>query len=266
MDKTFHDFLGNQSKNLGGQNLYSPLNYLEGLTTDREIRKLRIREYETGFKFGFLFYKIKVSTTTIMKFILGKKIEMSQIFKEDGTVVPVTLVSVGPCKVTQVKTKDKDGVDAVQIGFDVVKKLNKPEAGHVKDLESFRHLAEVGVEKPEEYERGQEIKVSVLESGAKVTVVGTSKGMGFAGVVKRHHFRGHPKTHGHKDQLRMPGSIGAGGVQRVFKGMRMGGRMGGDRVTIKNLEVVEVDAGKNILALKGAVPGKRGAIILISQK
>ncbi|MFA5413337.1 MAG: 50S ribosomal protein L3 [Patescibacteria group bacterium] len=202
----------------------------------------------------------------MMKFILGKKLEMSQKFKEDGTVVPVTLISAGPCKVTQVKTKEKDGVDAVQIGFDVVKKLNKPEAGHLKDLENFRHLVEVAVEKPGEYARGQEIKVSVLAPGEKVQVAGTSRGMGFAGVVKRHHFRGHPATHGHKDQSRMPGSIGAGGVQRVFKGMRMGGRMGGENITIKNLEVVEVDEQNNILALKGAVPGKRGATILISQK
>jgi large subunit ribosomal protein L3 len=201
-----------------------------------------------------------------MKFILGKKLEMSQKFKEDGTVIPVTLITVGSCKVTQIKTKEKDGTNAVQIGFDLVKKLNKPEAGHLKDLENFRHLAEIPVEKPEEYQRGQEIKVSVLAPGDKVQVVGTSKGMGFAGVVKRHHFRGHPATHGHKDQLRMPGSIGAGGVQRVFKGMRMAGRMGVDRVTIKNLEVVEVDEKNNILALKGAVPGKRGAIVLISQK
>ncbi len=201
-----------------------------------------------------------------MKFILGKKIEMSQRFKEDGTVIPVTLISAGPCKVTQIKTKEKDGMDAVQIGFDVVKKLNKPEAGHLKDLENFRHLAEVGVEKPGEYQRGQEIKASVFESGAKVTVVGISRGMGFAGVVKRHHFRGHPATHGHKDQLRMPGSIGAGGVQRVFKGMRMAGRMGGERVTIKNLEVVEVDEKNNLVALKGAIPGKRGAIVFISQR
>lgn len=201
-----------------------------------------------------------------MKFILGKKLEMSQKFKEDGTVIPVTLITVGSCKVTQVKTKAKDGANAVQIGFDSVKKLNKPEAGHLKDLENFRHLVEIPVEKPEEYQRGQEIKVSVLALGDKVQVVGTSKGMGFAGVVKRHHFRGHPSSHGHKDQSRMPGSIGAGGVQRVFKGMRMAGRMGGERVTIKNLEVVEIDEKNSILVLKGAVPGKRGAIVLISQK
>ncbi|MFZ5364446.1 MAG: 50S ribosomal protein L3 [Patescibacteria group bacterium] len=202
----------------------------------------------------------------MMKFILGKKLEMSQKFKEDGTVVPVTLISVGPCKVTQVKTAEKDGTNAVQIGFDVAKKLNKPESGHLKDLENFRHLTEIAIEKPEEYSRGQEIKISILAPGDKVQVVGTSRGMGFAGVVKRHHFRGGPASHGHKDNLRAPGSIGAGGVQRVFKGMRMAGRMGGERVTIKNLEVIEVDEQNNILALKGAVPGKRGATVLISQK
>lgn len=191
---------------------------------------------------------------------------MSQKFREDGTVVPVTLISTGPCRVAQIKTKDKDGTDAVQICFDVVKKLNKPQAGHLKDVGNFRHLADVSVEKPSEYARGQEIKVSSFALGDKVQVMGTSRGMGFAGVVKRHHFRGHPATHGHKDALRMPGSIGAGGVQRVFKGMRMGGRMGGERVTIKNLEVVEIDEKNNILALKGAVPGKRGAIVLISQR
>lgn len=201
-----------------------------------------------------------------MKFILGKKIEMSQKFKEDGTVVPVTLISAGPCKITQVKTKEKDTSDAVQVGFGAQKKLSKPLAGHLKDLENFRYLVEFAVSKPEEYKRGQEIKVSDLVVGGKVQVVGFSKGKGFAGVVKRHGFHGHPPTHGHKDQERMPGSIGAGGVQRVFKGMRMAGRMGGDRVTVKNLEVVEVDDKNNILALKGAVPGARGALLVISQK
>lgn len=198
-----------------------------------------------------------------MKFILGKKMEMSQRFREDGTVIPVTLITAGPCKVTQVKTKEKDGHNAVQIGFDIVKKINKAEAGHLKGLENFRHLVELGVDKPEEYQRGQEIKISIFKPGDKVQVVGTSKGKGFAGVVKRHHFHGHPPTHGHKDALRMPGSIGAGGVQRVFKGLRMAGRMGGERITIKNLEVIEVDETKNLVALKGAVPGKRGGLVLI---
>lgn len=198
-----------------------------------------------------------------MKFILGKKIEMSQRFKEDGTVIPVTLIAAGPCKITQVKTKEKNNHAAVQIGFDLKNKVNKPLAGHLKDLENFRYLREIEVENPEEYKRGQEITVSVFSPGDKVKVIGTSKGKGFAGVVKRHHFRGHPPTHGHKDAERMPGSIGAGGVQRVFKGLRMAGRMGGEQITIKNLEVVEVDEKNNLLALKGAVPGARGALVII---
>lgn len=210
--------------------------------------------------------KAKSSYPVIMKFIIGKKIEMSQKFKEDGTVVPVTLISAGPCKITQVKTKDKDNHDAVQVGFGAKKKIAKPLAGHLKDLENFRYLVEFGVSNPAEYSRGQEIKVSDLAVGSKVQVIGFSKGKGFAGVVKRHGFHGHPPTHGHKDAERMPGSIGAGGVQRVFKGMRMAGRMGGEKVTVKNLEIVEIDGEKSILALKGAVPGARGALLIISQK
>jgi large subunit ribosomal protein L3 len=201
-----------------------------------------------------------------MKFILGKKIEMSQKFKEDGTVVPVTLISAGPCKITQIKTEGKDNCNAVQVGFETRKKISKPLAGHLKDLENFRYLVDFEVEKPEEYKRGQEIKISELTVGGKVQIAGFSKGKGFAGVVKRHGFHGGPASHGHKDNLRMPGSIGAGGVQRVFKGMRMAGHMGNERVTIKNLEIVEIDEKNNILALKGAVPGARGALLMISQK
>ncbi|HLD30616.1 MAG TPA: 50S ribosomal protein L3 [Patescibacteria group bacterium] len=201
-----------------------------------------------------------------MKFILGKKIEMSQRFDEEGAVTPVTLLEAGPCKVTQVKTKEKDGYEAVQIGFGLKKKNNKPLAGHLKDLENFRDLVEFKVDKIAEYVRGQEISLANFVKGDKVVITGVSKGKGFAGVVKRHHFHGHPKTHGHKDQLRMPGSIGAGGVQRVFKGVRMGGRMGGEQITIKNLKVVEVDSQNNIIALKGAVPGARGALVLIISK
>jgi large subunit ribosomal protein L3 len=201
-----------------------------------------------------------------MKFILGKKIEMSQRFDEEGAVIPVTLIEAGPCKVTQVKTKEKDGYDAVQFGFGLNKKNNKPAKGHLKDLDNFRDLAEVRVSKISEYSRGQEIKLADFVKGDTVRVTGISKGKGFAGVVKRHHFHGHPATHGHKDQLRMPGSIGAGGVQRVFKGVRMAGRMGGEQVTVKNLEVIEVDDKNNVIALRGAVPGARGALVLIIAK
>lgn len=201
-----------------------------------------------------------------MKFILGKKIEMSQRFKEDGTVVPVTLITAGPCKITQVKTKERDGHSAVQIGFDFIKKMNKPQSGHLKDLGNFRHLTEIQIDDVTGLERGQEIKASIFAPNDKVEVVGTSRGMGFAGVVKRHHFHGHPATHGHKDSQRAPGAIGAGGVQRVFKGVRMAGRMGGERITIKNLEIVEVNEENNLIALKGAIPGKRGAVVLITQK
>ena len=201
-----------------------------------------------------------------MKFILGKKIEMSQKFDEDGIVTPVTLVEAGPCKVTQVKTNEKDGYTAVQVGFGLKKKNNKAKSGHLKDLDNFRHLVEFRADLTEDLERGKEVKIDSFEKGDKLAVTGTSKGKGFAGVVKRYGFKGHPATHGHKDQLRMPGSIGSGGIQRVWKGQRMGGRMGGERVTVKNLEVVDIDSKNNIMAIKGAVPGARGSLILIVSK
>lgn len=201
-----------------------------------------------------------------MKFILGTKIGMTQVFKDDGTVVPVTRVQAGPCVVTQVKTKGKDAVDAVQIGFGQQKtfRLNKPMQGHLKNLQSVQHLKDVATSGEEHgLKRGDVFTVSIFEKGDKVQVTGVSKGKGFQGVVKRHGFRGSPATHGHKDQLRMPGSIGAGGVQRVFKGMRMGGHMGDAQVTVKNLEVVEIDAENNELLIKGALPGARGSLVLV---
>lgn len=201
---------------------------------------------------------------THMKFIIGKKIEMSQRYRPSGEVVPVTMVKVEPCTVTQVKSADKDGYVAVQIGSGIAKRINKPQAGHLGKLGQLRDLREFRVSSAEGVEVGKRCDINSFESGDSVNVVGTSKGKGFQGVVKRHGFHGSPKTHGHKDQLRMPGSIGAGGVQRVFKGMRMGGRMGTDRVTIKNLEIVEVDAEHGQLAIKGAVPGARGSLLLIS--
>lgn len=196
-----------------------------------------------------------------MKFILGKKLEMSQVYGADGSVIPVTLVKVGPCYVTNVMTQERNGYEAVQIGFEVVKKLNKPEEGHLKDLPKLRHIAEFRVEKPT-VQRGDVIEASSFAAGEKVQVMGISKGKGFQGVVKRHGFHGHPTSHGHKDQTRMPGSIGAGGVQHVLKGRRMAGHMGSDQVTVKNLQVVEVRDG-GILAIKGAIPGSRNTIVHI---
>ena len=198
-----------------------------------------------------------------MKCILGKKLEMSQVYGSDGSIIPVTLVQAGPCVVTRIHSNNAPaGSQSVQIGFDAVKKLNKPEKGHLKDLPLMRHLREFSVSGEAALKRGDAIEATVFQTGDKVHVCGISKGKGFQGVVKRHHFHGHPATHGHKDQARMPGSIGAGGVQHVLKGRRMAGQMGSDRVTVKNLVVVEVREG-GILALKGAVPGARHSLIEI---
>ncbi len=198
-----------------------------------------------------------------MKFLLGKKLEMTQVFKDDGTVVPVTLVQAGPCTVTAVKTNPA-GVNTVVIGFGTKKHVAKAQAGDWKELGAFSHTREFPMPEGINLERGAVIDASLFETGEAIDVVGTSKGKGFQGVVKRHGFSGSPATHGHKDQLRMPGSIGAGGPQRVFKGIRMGGRMGGDRVTVKNLEVVQVNKEENIIAIKGAVPGSRGGFVVLT--
>ncbi|MBU1032397.1 MAG: 50S ribosomal protein L3 [Patescibacteria group bacterium] len=194
-----------------------------------------------------------------MKFILGKKLEMSQVFRPDGTVVPVTLVKAGPCVVTQIKDEKKDGYKAVQIGYLTCKKLAKPIAGHLKDLDKLRELREFRVDDISAFKRGDTFEASSFEVGDVIHVTGTSKGKGFQGVVKRHGFHGSPASHGHKDQLRMPGSIGCTGAQRVFPGRRMAGRMGGDQVTVKNLEVIEVNDG--VIAIKGALPGARNSIV-----
>ncbi len=186
---------------------------------------------------------------------------MSQVFGPDGSVIPVTLVKAGPCYVTKVNTKERDGYEAVQIGFETVGKLNKSEEGHLKDLPKLRHLAEFRIDTPTQ-NRGDVIEAGVFAPGDKIQVTGMSKGKGYQGVVKRHGFHGHPTSHGHKDQERMPGSIGAGGVQHVLKGRRMAGHMGHDQVTVKNLVVVEVRDG-GILAIKGAVPGSRNSLIHI---
>jgi len=199
-----------------------------------------------------------------MKFIIGKKIEMTQRFAEDGSVVPVTIVEAGPCIVSQVKTAERDGYSAVQVGFGTAKKLSKAERGHMKNLGAVKHLREFRMAQMPELKRGDTITAAVFVPGDLVTVRGISKGKGFQGVVRRHGFSGSLATHGHKDQLRMPGSIGSTDSGRVFKGTRMGGHMGSNSITLKNLAVVEVNAEKNLLYIRGAVPGSRGGLLVIS--
>ena len=204
-----------------------------------------------------------------MKGIIGKKVGMTQVFTEDGRIVPVTVVEAGPCRVTQLKTVEKEGYDAVQLGFGEVqeRKVNKPQLGHFegKGLQPLRHLAEIRVDDPAAYQVGQEVTVSVFSRGERVDVTARSKGRGFAGVVKRHGFGGGPGSHGAHFH-RAPGSIGACATpSRVFKGSRMPGRMGGERVTVLGLEVVDVKPERNILLLRGSVPGPNGGLLVIRE-
>lgn len=191
---------------------------------------------------------------------------MTQKFLADGTVVPVTVVEAGPCTITQVKTIEKEGYQAAQIGFCVKRQINKPMAGHLNALGNFRYLREFLLDKIDQQARGKMFDVSSFQVGDKVKIVAVSKGKGFQGVVKRHHFRGHNTTHGTKDQVRMPGSIGAQGPQHVFKGTRMAGRMGNDQVTVANLEIIEIDLDKNLLYIKGAIPGAFNNLVEIEAK
>ena len=205
-----------------------------------------------------------------MKAILGRKVGMTQIFNEDGEAVPVTVIEAGPCYVTRVNTLERDGYEAVQLGFEEVKpqRLSGGEKGHLarNGLAALRHLREFRLREEEGIEEGQRILVDVFEVGDQVDVVGTSKGRGFAGVVKRYGFGGGPKTHGQSDRLRAPGSIGAcADPGRVWKGKRMPGRMGGVRVTAQNLRVEVVDPERHLLAVRGGVPGAKGGFLMIKQ-
>ena len=198
--------------------------------------------------------------------IIGKKLGMSQVFGGDGTVAAVTAIEAGPCTVTQVKTADKDGYNAVQLGFGETKRLKSPQRGHLKGTGEFRYLREFRLDETKEVEVGQKIDVSQFQSGDLVDVTGVSKGKGFAGVVKRYHFAGGPKTHGQSDRHRAPGSIGAGtSPGRVLKGHRMPGQMGNQQATVRNLEVFEADPARNLLLVKGAVPGGRNGLLLIKK-
>jgi large subunit ribosomal protein L3 len=197
--------------------------------------------------------------------IVGKKIGTTQVFREGGTADCVTAVQAGPCTVTQVKTNEKDGYKSVQLGYEPVRRLNKPREGHLQSAgKLFRYLREMDVDDLSEVQVGQEIDVSLFEPGDRVEAVGWSKGRGFAGGVKRHHFRGGPKTHGQSDRHRAPGSIGAGTTPgRVIKGLKMAGHMGNARITARNLEVVQADPERNMLLLKGSVPGARNSLLVI---
>jgi large subunit ribosomal protein L3 len=194
-----------------------------------------------------------------MKFILGKKIKMSQIFDKEGNCIPVTIVEAGPCYVTQLKTKEKDGYEAVQIGFE---RLKEKKITKSKQKKPFRYLKEFR-DDPKNYQLGQEINVSIFKEGDLVSVSGISKGKGFQGGVKRWGFSGRPSTHGTKHEERTLGSVGASTPSRVIKGKKMPGRTGGERVTIKNLEIVKIEPQKNLLYIKGAVPGSRGSLLEI---
>lgn len=200
-----------------------------------------------------------------MAFIIGRKIEMTQKFKDDGTVVPVTLILAEPNVVTQVKSEEADGYKAVQIGTEVRDALSKPRTGHLKDIPLVSLLREFRAS-PGELKRGDAITVEAFAPGVHVDVVGISKGRGYAGVMKRHHFHGKKATHGTKDQERMPGSIASQRQGKVIKGQRMSGHMGTDRVTVKNLEVISVDPQTNVIALKGAIPGARGGLVMIKTR
>lgn len=204
----------------------------------------------------------------MIKGLLGKKIKMTTSFNlQSGEAVPVTILQVGPCKVTQIKTETKDGYEAVQIGFQDAKKLNKPAQGHLKRSESnFKYLREFETQDVDSMEVGQTLDCGIFEVGDIVSVTGISKGKGFAGTVKRHNFKGGPKTHGQSDRHRAPGSIGAGSSPgRVWKGTKMSGHMGSERVTQKGLRIVKVDAKDNILEVQGSVPGSVKSMIMIEK-
>lgn len=201
----------------------------------------------------------------MIKGMIGRKIGMTQIFRDDGEVA-VTAIEVGPCFVTQVKTEANDGYNAVQLGFGETKRLNSPRKGHLKNVGQFRYLREFMVEDVKSAQVGQKVDVGMFKSGDLVDVIGISKGKSFAGVVKRHHFAGGPKTHGQSDRHRAPGSIGATtSPGRVIKGLRMAGHMGHERVTVRNLEVIEADSSRHLLLVKGAVPGANGGLLLIEK-
>jgi large subunit ribosomal protein L3 len=206
----------------------------------------------------------------MIKGLIGKKIGMTQIFDDNGLAVPVTLIEAGPCYVTQVRIPQNEGYSAVQLGFEEIKpkRLTGGQLGHLKrnELPPLRFLREFRVKDPQVNEGDKLVVNEIFDVGERVDIVGTSKGKGFQGVVKRHGFAGGPKTHGQSDRLRAPGSIGATTTPgRVFKGMRGPGHMGSERVTVQNLRVEYVDADRNLLGVRGAIPGPKGGVVMIKE-
>jgi large subunit ribosomal protein L3 len=203
----------------------------------------------------------------VIEGLLGRKIGMTQIFDETGAVVPVTVIEVGPCVVTQIRVRERDGYEAVQIGFGEVKpkSLNKPQRGHLAGAGKLvRHLREFSADNPSDYKVGDVLGPDLFANGQMVDVTGTSKGKGFQGVVRRHGFNGGPRTNGQSDRLRAPGSIGAGtDPGHVFKNTRMAGQMGNRRVTVMNLTVVEVISDRNLLLVRGSVPGAKNGLVMV---
>jgi len=204
----------------------------------------------------------------VTKGILGRKLGMTQIFDEGARAIPVTAIEAGPCRIAQVRTPERDGYSAIQLAFGELKdsKLSKPELGHLKKAGAggHRHLVELRVADVSQFQVGQELRADVFEQGERADVIGTSKGKGFAGVYKRHNFGGAPASHGTERKHRTPGSVGATTTpSRVLKGRKMPGRMGHDRVTVLNLEVVRADPERNLLLVKGAVPGPVGGLVVV---
>jgi len=198
--------------------------------------------------------------------LIGRKVGMTQVFAEDGTMVAVSVVAIEPNTVTKLRTTAQDGYTAVQVGTDVVKKLSKPEAGQLKDLPKVKSIREFRVDSVDDYSVGQVLGIAdVFAEGDLVDVTGISKGKGFAGVIKRHNFHRGPKTHG-SDHHRAPGSIGPGTTPgRVYRGLKMSGHMGDERVTIKKVRVVRTDTDRNLLLVNGSLPGARGSLILVKK-
>jgi large subunit ribosomal protein L3 len=204
--------------------------------------------------------------------LLGRKLGMTRLFDENGVVTASTLVEAGPCFITQLRTAEVDGYIAVQLGFGETRRQTKPKMGHLKkaglpDRTGLGALREVPADSLDDLELGARIDASMFAQGEIVDVIGTSKGKGFAGVMKRHNFRGGPKTHGQSDRWRHSGSVGSGTTPgRTFKGMRMGGHLGDARITVKNLRILSVDPERNLVAVRGAIPGPNGGLIVIRKK